>query len=272
MSIKSDYHMHSNHSSDSDEAMENMILKSIDLGLDSICFTEHHDIDYPVSDRDPEGTFILNTDSYLYDLIRLRSKYEDKIKVMFGVEIGMQKHLRRELAVYAKSYDFDFIIGSKHLLDQKDPYYRDNLKDMTDEEMYREYFKEMLEDLKVFNNFDVLGHLDYVIRYGYEKDKDYSYDKYKDVIDPVLAKLIDMEKGLEVNTGGLKYGLRETNPGKDILKRYRELGGEIVTIGSDAHSVEYISYEFEKARDLLLDCGFSYYSTFEKRVAEYHRL
>lgn len=272
MSIKADYHMHSNHSSDSDEPMENMILKAIDLGFDSICFTEHHDIDYPVTPDDEEGLFNLNTDSYLYELIGLRHKYEDKIKVLFGVEIGMQKHLRRELAVYAKSYDFDYIIGSKHLVDRMDPYYRDTLPKMTDEELYRLYFSEMLEDLKGFSNFDVLGHLDYIVRYGYEMDKEYSYDKYKDVIDPVLVKLIEMEKGLEVNTGGLKYGLRETNPGKDIVKRYKELGGEIITIGSDAHNVDYIGYEFDKVKEMLTECGFSYYSTFEKRVAEFHRL
>lgn len=272
MAIRADYHMHSNHSGDSDESMESMILKGIELGFENICFTEHHDIDFPYDEVTPEGTFELNTDSYLYELLGLRNKYADKINVLFGVELGIQSHLKRELALYAKAYDFDYIIASKHILEGKDPYYIENFEGRSDEEIYRKYFTDMLNDLKAFNNFDVLGHLDYIVRYGKSKDAEYSYSKYQDVIDPILDKLIDMEKGLEINTGGLRDGLKEPNPCVDVLKRYHELGGEIITIGSDAHEAKNIGYEFARAKDILLECGFKYYSTFEKRVAEYHRI
>lgn len=272
MAIKSDYHVHSNHSGDSKELMENHIKQAIKLGFNNICFTEHNDIDYIGKTGEPDSTFDLNTDSYLYELLGLRGKYKDQINVLFGVEIGIQPHLRRPLAVYAKSYDFDFIIGSVHMLDRKDPYYRDLYPDMTDEEIYRAYFKEVLEDLKVFSNFDVMGHLDYIVRYGITKDQDYSYDKYKDVIDPIIEKLVEMEKGLEINTNGLRCGMKEANPCIDILKKYRSLGGEIITIGSDAHEAKYLGYSFDVAENVLKECGFKYYTTFEKRVAEYHKL
>lgn len=272
MSIKADFHVHSEFSTDSHEKMENMINKGIELGLNTICFTEHHDIDFPPIIDDQENAFILNTDSYLYDLLALRHKYEDKINVLFGVELGMQPHLRRELAVYAKSYDFDFIIASVHIMDRKDPYVRDSFSDLTDEELYRRYFKEVLDDLKICSNFDVLGHLDYVVRYGYEKDKDYSYSKYKDCIDPILEKIIDMEKAIELNTGAIRHNMKELNPCMDILKRYRELGGEIITVGSDAHEAKYLADGFSRAEQVLKDCGFKYYCTFEKRIAEFHKL
>ena len=272
MAIKSDYHVHSNHSGDSNETMENHIIKAIELGFENICFTEHNDIDYIGKTGESDPIFDLNTDSYLYELLKLRSKYKDKINVLFGVEIGIQPHLRRPLAVYAKSFDFDFIIGSIHMLDRKDPYYRDLYPDMSDEEIYRAYFKEAYEDLKVFNNFDVFGHLDYIVRYGKTKDQDYSYDKYKDLIDPLLEKLLEMEKGLEINTNGLRNGLKYPNPCTDILKKYHSLGGEIITIGSDAHEAKYLGYEFSVAEEILKECGFKYYTTFEKRVAEYHKL
>lgn len=123
MPIKADFHVHSTYSGDAESSMESMILKGIDLGFETICFTDHQDIDFPYDEKTPVGTFDLNTDSYLYELLGLREKYKDKIKVMFGVEIGMQPHLRRELALYAKAYDFDFIIGSVHLLNKEDPYY-----------------------------------------------------------------------------------------------------------------------------------------------------
>ena len=274
MIIKSDYHVHSNNSTDSKEPMENMIKKGIELGLDTICFTEHHDIDFPqLPERaDEEAPFLLNTDSYLYELLGLRSKYADKINVLFGVEIGVQPHLRRELAVYAKSYDFDFIIASTHLVNRMDPYYPSFYEGKTDEEAYREYFKEVLDDLRIFNNFDVFGHLDYIVRYGRTKDAEYSYDKYKDCIDPILDRILELEKGIELNTGAIRYGMRELNPCMDILKKYREMGGEIITIGSDAHETGYLADGFDRAAEVLKECGFKYYTTIEKRVAEYHKL
>lgn len=272
MSITADYHLHTNFSTDSDEPMENMVKKAIELGLTEICFTEHHDPNFPFDEHNKEGSFILNTDAYLYDLLKFREKYKDQINILFGVELGMQSHLRRDLAVYAKSYDFDFIIASVHVLDGKDPYFRDDFKELTDEELYRKYFTEVLNCLKIFSNFDVLGHLDYIVRYGYQKDKDYSYDKYKDCIDPILEKIIDMEKAIEVNTGSLAKSMSNPNPCADIIKRYRELGGEIVTIGSDSHSSSNIAYGFDKVSELLKDCGFKYYATYEKRYAQMHRL
>ena len=272
MAIKADFHLHSNHSGDSKASMEEMILKGIDLGLNAMCFTEHQDIDFNYEDPSEEGMFDLNTDSYLYELLKMRSKYEGTINILFGVEIGSQKHLRRELAVYSKAYDFDFIISSLHLLDGHDPYRKEFFEGKSDEEVYRHYFNEISENLKVFSNFDVLGHLDYIVRYGQSMDKDYSYDKYKDLIDPILEKIVDMGKGIELNTGAVKYGLKEMNPCNDIIKKYHDLGGEIITIGSDAHDPSRIACEFKKAEEILIDCGFKYYTTFEKRFAEYHKL
>lgn len=273
MAIKSDFHLHSNHSSDSTASMESMILRGIELGLESMCFTEHHDIDFPeISEETGEASFNLNTDSYLYELLGLRYKYESQIKILFGVEIGMQPHLRRELALYAKAYEFDYIIGSTHLVGGVDPYYESYFENISDEEGYRKYFEEMYENMKVFSNYDVLGHLDYIVRYGKTKDADYSYEKYADVIDPILKKLIDQEKGLELNTGGLRHNLREPNPCSDILKKYRSLGGEIITIGSDAHEPSVMALEFDRASEILKDCGFKYYTTFEKRTVEMHKL
>ena len=114
MTIKADYHLHSSFSGDSDTPMEDMVLQGISQGLSTMCFTEHLDMDYPYQNAE-EGLFELNTDSYLYELIRLKEKYTGKIRILFGVELGVQPHLRRELAVYAKSYDFDFKIGRAHV-------------------------------------------------------------------------------------------------------------------------------------------------------------
>ena len=272
MPITADYHLHSSFSGDSQTPMEEMILSGISRGLTHMCFTEHMDIDYPSCDTVPVDYFTLNTDSYLYDLLKLREKYADRIKINFGVELGLQPHLPRRLAAYTKNYDFDFIIGSVHICNGEDPYFPPYFEGKTEKDAYSQYFSCMIDNLRKFSNFDVLGHLDYIVRYGKQKDQNYSYEQYKDQIDTILELLLDKGKGLEINTGGLKSGLKDVHPCLAILKRYREMGGEIVTIGSDSHDSIHIGDEFARAEAALKECGFRYYTIFENRLPEFRKL
>ncbi|MGN0278702.1 MAG: histidinol-phosphatase HisJ family protein [Lachnospiraceae bacterium] len=272
MPITADYHLHSSFSGDSDTPMEAMIQQGITLGLTQMCFTEHNDFDYPVTDQDPAGKFELNPDSYLYDFIKYKEKYADKINLCFGVELGLQPHLSRKNAAFAKAHEYDFIIASSHLCNGKDPYYPSFYEGRSQEEAYREYFESILDNLKLFSNFDVYGHIDYVVRYGPTKDEGYSYELYRDILDKILNKLLDMEKGIEINTSALAKGMKEPNPCIGILQKYHDLGGEIITVGSDAHSPAQIAYAFDRAADILKDCGFRYYTTFEKRSPSFHKL
>ena len=121
--IKADYHLHSSFSGDSQTPMKQMIERGIELGLSTMCFTEHIDMDYPYDKKEDEGMFDLNTYSYLYDLACAKGDYADKIKILFGIEIGVQPHLAFKLAEYARTYEFDFIIASSHVCNHKDPYY-----------------------------------------------------------------------------------------------------------------------------------------------------
>ena len=190
MPITADYHLHSSFSGDSDTPMEEMILKGIEFGLTRMCFTEHHDLDYPVTESTPEGFFELNPDSYLYDFLKLKEKYADRISLCFGVELGMQPHLAQRNAAFAKAHDYDFIIASSHICNGKDPYYPAFYEGRSQEEAYLEYFASIPESLKSFSNFDVYGHLDYVVRYGPEKDAGYSYEKYRDIFDKIDRKSV----------------------------------------------------------------------------------
>lgn len=272
MTVFSDSHVHSAYSGDGKATIDEMVQKAVSLGMKQICFTDHNDFDYPYREGDRPDMFLLNADACLFDILRAREKYGNKIKILFGVELGLAPEVKRKNLILAKSYDFDFIIGSSHLCHTKDPYYPDFYEGREEKAAYREYFESILENVSGYTQYDVYGHLDYVVRYGPSKDSAYTYDKYKDILDQILLLLLENEKGLEINTGGLKYGLRETNPSIAILKRYRQLGGEIITAGSDAHVPEYISYEFQKAADILKDCGFTYYTTFQNRLPEYHKL
>lgn len=272
MPITADFHLHSSFSGDSDAPMETMILKGIGLGLTEMCFTEHNDFDYPVTEQDPPGLFELNPDAYLYDFLKLREKYAGRIALSFGLELGLQPHLSRQNASFVKAHDYDFIIGSSHLCHGRDPYWPSFYEGRAQEEAYREYFESILENLKTYSNFDVYGHLDYVVRYGPKKDEGYSYEMYREIFDKILTRLVDMEKGIELNTAGLAKGMREPNPCAGVLKRYRELGGEIVTVGSDAHGPGQIAHAFGRAAAILKDCGFRYYATYEKRRPVFHKI
>ena len=181
-----------------------------------------------------------------------------------GVELGLQEHLQQRLDAYIEQYSFDFVIGSMHLLHGEDPYYGKIFERMGDEEAYREYFRETHKNLLKAPKIHTLGHLDYVVRYGKEKDRLYSYKKYADEIDEILRLIIEKGIALEVNTAGLRM-LGFTNPHPDIIKRYRELGGEMITIGSDGHVPENLGYGFSQLPEYLKSCGFKYYIVFVQK-------
>lgn len=260
-----DQHMHCNFSGDSDALPEDMIKAGIAHGLSGICFTDHLDYDYP----EEPNIFLLDFDNYFKVLPDLRKKYADKISVNIGIELGLQTQAAGQNLAVAEKYPFDFIIGSSHVVNHMDPYYPEFFAGRDEDAAYVEYFESVLENINSGVDFDVYGHIDYVVRYGPNKNAFYTYEKFKDIIDEILTQLISKEKGIEVNTGGFKYGLGHPNPTEDIIKRYRELGGEIITMGADAHVPEYVAYEFDKTAQIIKKCGFKYYTVFKNRKAEF---
>lgn len=253
-----DCHMHTRFSTDSETPVHEQIERAISLGMKHICITDHMDMDYP------GGEFQLDTDSYVRRIQELQEVYRGRIKVCLGVEIGIQKHLHDRIQTYIHAYPFDFVIGSMHLVEGEDPYYGKIFDHLGDSKAYRAYFRATEETLQLMPKVDTLGHLDYIVRYGREKAKEYSYKKYADEIDSVLRTLIERQTALEVNTAGLRM-LGFTNPHPDVIRRYRELGGEMITIGADGHMPERIGYRFEALKALLESCGFRYYTVFEGR-------
>ena len=270
MSVRYDYHLHSDFSGDSHTPAIEMVRRALALGLDGMCFTEHHDHDHPDYGID----FNLDFDAYFRQMELLKSRFADRLRICSGVEFGLMKHLPPVLASLSKRYPFDFIIASLHFVNGKDPYYPDFFEGRSEHDCYAEFLRTEYETLKCFppDSYDTLGHMDFVVRYGPNRNLNYSYEAYADCIDPLLRYLIDNGKCLEVNTGGLKYGLGEPNPCTGVLRRYRELGGERITIGSDAHAPEHLCYDFDKAAALLKELGFKWYTVFCNRKAEQLRL
>ena len=144
MIILTDCHLHSSYSGDSETPMEQTIQAAIQKGLTHICFTEHMDFDFPEQFLSEPINFEVNTDAYLYELLQLRHKYASQIKILFGIELGLQPGSVRKNLKYTKSYDFDFIIASSHLCHGVDPYYPSLYEGRSEEEAYREYFESIL--------------------------------------------------------------------------------------------------------------------------------
>ena len=259
----SDYHIHTDFSADSDTPAQIQIERAIALGMERICITDHQDFDYP--ERYHED-FTFPTDRYMETLRRLQQNWEGRIQIFSGVELGLRTHLTEQLKDYAACWPFDYIIGSVHLAGDRDPYFSDFYEGRTEEAAYREYFECALENVRLHTDcFDALGHLDYVVRYGPNKNRFYSYERYRDIIDEILKTIVSHGRALECNTSGLSHGLGHPNPHPDIIRRYVELGGEMVTVGSDAHGPASLGYGFSLLKDMLAGCGVRYYTEFQER-------
>ena len=276
--IQADMHMHTWFSTDSEACPRDMADEAVRKGLKTICFTDHFDKD----DLEWGEEGIFDVDAYFVEMQKLQEEYAGKLNIRIGIELGLRTYLKDYYEELTKKYPFDFVIGSVHNVPYKkdaegnilytDPAAEKLFTDRTDKEAYRLMMETTLENVRTSDCFQTLGHLDYVVRYGKSREKEYSYTDYADIIDEILKLLIEKEKGPEVNSAGLKYGLPFAHPHSDVLKRYRELGGEIITIGADAHKPEHIAYDFAKAEEILKSCGFKYYTEFFEQKPVFKQL
>lgn len=268
---KADSHIHSNFSGDSMEKLENIIERAIETGMDEITITDHLDLEFPGE----VNIFELDFKTYVETLKKLKNLYKNNIKIKIGIELGLQPQLKDKYDEIFNCEDIDFIIGSFHCVRGMDVADRKFFEKYSKDEAHRIYFEEILNTIDLFPKINVCGHLDFINRYGrsvYDDYKKINFEMHKELIDKILIKLIEKNIGIEINTSALRYGLRDFHPCRKILKRYKELGGKIITMGSDAHRALDIMRDFDKARDVLKEIGFEKFCVFEKRKAEYKEL
>lgn len=258
--MRADVHMHCGFSNDSETRPEDMVESAIAKGLSVICFTDHYDKD----NLDWGDEAIFDVESYFQKMIELQEEYRDQIDIRIGAEIGMQPYLAEYYQDFMEQHPFDFVIGSVHSVLEHDVAL-DFFQKHSDPEGYKIYFEEMLQDVQKIKSYDVLGHLDYIVRYSNQGSKGFDLNDYMDIIEEILKQVIAHGKGIEMNMSGLKYGLGAPHPQPEIIKRYLELGGEIITVGADGHIPEHIAYDYHLADDILKSCGFKYYTEFKGR-------
>ena len=269
MGILADQHVHSHHSGDSEERMEAVAERAIACGLTSLCFTEHEDFDYPAVD-DAEitaQTFLLDAAGYRQEFLRIKDLYADRITLHFGVELGLQPidTVVAENRRFLEASPFDFVIASTHVAGRRDPYYASFYEGRTEEEALHEIFAETLENIRIFDDFDVVGHLDYPIRYLPSGRGQLDLFASKGVLDEIFRLIIRRGQGLDLNTEQIRRGYDEMNPSLALLSRYRELGGRVITFGSDAHRAERVAGFFDRAESIARKAGFTEYCVYEGR-------
>ncbi len=264
--ILQDYHTHTCFSCDSKTKMAAACEAAIARGLSEIAFTDHLDF----GPDDSRGYF--RPAAYLAEIERCRAIYGGRLTIRAGVEVGEPHLFACETAAVLAVGDFDFVLGSAHYADGmqaawKKPFFEQPLR-----QAYEAYFRQVVR-LAAEGNFDVLGHLDLVKRDARKFGKAYDGpEPYAEMIRTALRSLVERGKGIEINTSPLRRGQSEPCPSLEVLQWYRELGGEILTLGSDAHTPDAVGSCLDVALEMARAAGFTRLATFERRQIHWTRI
>lgn len=259
-----DMHTHTAFSDDCDAPMEEVLQHACDIGLEGIAITDHYDPGYP----DPEFPFIPDFQQYYAAMDRMKARYDGQLDVVRGMEIGIMQTQLHAAEDVAHSYDFDFLIGSFHCYRGEDIFTLD-YRQRNQKELFRDFFVSMYECLKQYKEYDVIGHYTILDRYI---GSIFDLTPAMDVIRETLKMIISEGKGIEINTSDKKYHMPVRLPRKEILEAYRELGGNILTIGSDSHGPGRLAERFDEALELAQSLGYRYWCSYRNRTPVFHKI
>lgn len=273
-----DYHVHTAFSDDSEYPIEQVVQDAVALGLEELCFTDH--VDYGIKlDWDSgaeiawrDGQPLANVDypKYLEAIRNLRERYGDRITLKTGLEFGVQVHTVPQFRALFQKYPLDFVILSVHQVEDKEFWTQEFQEGRTQQEYNERYYQELLDLTKTYQDYSVLGHLDLIVRY--DEQGVYPFEKVKPMVAEILRNAIRNGKGIELNTSFHRYGLSDSTPSRAILELYQDLGGEILTIGSDSHKPQYLGAYIQEGQSLLKSLGFKRFCTFEGMKPIFHNL
>lgn len=247
-----DYHLHSRFSLDGMQTMEEACSKAIELGVSELCFTDHLEF---------ADNYWINYADYQRSIEKVRQKFNNQLTIKSGLEVGFDKRAQPQIETYLKDKKFDFLIGSMHRVEELDLFNGDFFKGKEIRIAIHEYFQALLERIKI-SDFSVLGHITLFKRFFKQLGvnvSDFVWSDYDEIIRALLQALITQGKGIELN---MRVPLIDLD--FRILRLYQELGGEIITLGSDAHHVRTMQV-MKEGFEALRASGYRYYCLFEKR-------
>ena len=248
--------------------IESSASSAFKKGLAGICFTDHYDFFVPIDSNCTETIQPQDFDivAQQAEIERVQDLYDDGFKVLKGIEVGISEESREEMARIMSLHSFDQIIASVHYLEKSDPYYGGYFIGKDCRQAYGNYLETIYREAVAMKDFDIIGHYDYVARYAPYPEDSIVYRDYADIFDTIFRYLIENGKGLEINTKSCTGSKgRKTTVDHNILLRYREMGGEIISLGSDSHDAENVGDNFEASAAMLRSLGFRWTSHYEKR-------
>jgi histidinol-phosphatase (PHP family) len=265
-----DYHTHSDRSPDGYDRIIKLAGAGVAEGFSELAVTDHYDLD---AEDGSEGTAEYDADGARAQLDEANARFGDTIRIKWGVELGEGVHAPDRAQKVLSSVPFDFVIGSVHNLRGLADFYCMKYNEAQDCYKSLDLYMDELTELAGQGFFDVLGHLSYPLRYmvgrdGYKVD----FRRYEERLRVLFKTLAQTGRGIEINTSGLRGKLKETMPPLWCLRLFKECGGEIVTVGSDAHRAKDVGKGVREGYAMLLASGFGAVASFEQRKPMFHKI
>lgn len=261
-----DLHIHTSFSSDSKEKMEDYIKKAIALGDNHVIgFTEHFDFDYVCSGLRMD---FVNFVGYFEEIAKMKEKYKDQIKILIGAEFGYsdnENSMALSNMIWDK-YPLDYAINSIHLVDKEDLWFDEYFNTKTKEEAYGKYLQWVRNSLETTTKYHIVAHLGYCQRKATYENKILNYADFVEQFDDILKRIIEKNAILEINTS--TRGVCDLIPSKEVLIRYKELGGELITFSSDAHLADRLFDRYEYVASVAKEIGFKGFAYVENGKVE----
>lgn len=267
--VIADLHTHSEFSSDSTQSVELMAQTAEKKGISVLGISDHYDYNFAPDVRFPEN-FECDVKAKEGEILRVKELYRGRVTVLNGIELGIDVRNVEKCKEITENNSFDYIIGSQHIIDGFDPYLPEYWTGQDVKKSVERYFKDIVCSVEAFDEFDIFGHFDYVLRYPPTVkagilDPEALLDSIMPLCEKALCILARKGKALEVNTGGIRSALGRTNPSERLVRRFLELGGEHLTFGSDAHESGHIGCGFDEFKRMLERIGLDGYTVFEAR-------
>ncbi len=258
-----DLHVHTDNSFDGNHSATFFCEKAEMMDLRAVAFTDHCEVDQFRGEDNYEKRIF----QAFFEISKVRSAFRGKLLILNGIELGQPAYDISTANDIVSKYDYDHILGSVHnLRGGEDFYFMKNLTLDEADKLLKQYFDEIIEMLK-WGKFDVLAHLTYPLRYFYSQSNlDIDLNNYKKQIDEILLMTAKSDKALEINTAALRQPLNKLSPEVDIVKRFKELGGKYVSVGSDAHYAEHLACDIDMAYNCAIEAGFDSITFFQKHT------
>lgn len=272
-----DNHNHSQFSFDGKRtSVEESARAAVSKGLSGIAFTDHCDFFVPKMKAEYENLVeeTFDIEEQQKEINRIQAMMDNEaascgrpsLKLLKGIEIGMHEEHHEDIRGVLRSNSFDQIIASVHYLDGIDPFFGGYYEDKSWKEAYAHYLETIYKEMTWLKDFDIMGHFDYVVRYAPYPQTCLKYRDFSDILDEMMLYLIHEGKALEINTKSYQtYSGRDVTLDSDVLVRYREMGGEIISLGSDSHDPHRVGHSFAHYSGLLKSLGFRWTAHYEKR-------